>query len=80
MFTYFAIDPKFIKAQSEKATEVFSRIWHEFYPESIVTYEPYIKGALKLAKQLGESEGGTQTLITGSQHLVGPALSILQES
>ena len=80
IFTYFSIDPELIIARSEEARDIFLKVWYEVFPESVVAYEPYISGALHLAKQLGESDGGMQTLITGSQHLVGPALSLLQES
>jgi len=74
------IDPEYTTTRAEEARDIFLRVWHEIYPEVAVAYEPYIDGALKLAKQIGESDGGAQTLITGSQHLVGPALSLLEDS
>jgi len=79
MLAYFSIDLEFTRARSEEARDLFLKVWHEVYPESIVAYEPYINGALKRAEKLGDYDCGMQTLITGSQHLVGPALSVLQE-
>lgn len=61
-----------------KSPELFHRTWKAVQPATQVWDEPTIQGAIDLAKRLGEEKGGMQTLITGSQHLVGPSLRILQ--
>lgn len=58
----------------------FRDIWQMRFPDSRVWDEPTIRGAVDRAVALSEtaSEATTQILITGSQHLVGPALRMLQ--
>ena len=58
----------------------FNRTWTKFYPHTTIWNEPTIRAAVQRAQSLGH-EGpvsSIQILITGSQHLVGPALRILQ--
>jgi folylpolyglutamate synthase len=50
--------------------------WKSIKASGKVWHEPTIQGAIALARKLGA--GRTHTLITGSQHLVGPALRILE--
>jgi folylpolyglutamate synthase len=49
--------------------------WTALRAPGTIWHEPTIQGAIALARRL--REGRTQTLITGSQHLVGPALKVL---
>lgn len=58
-------------------TAGFADTWKAFYPDADVYHEPTISGAIQLARRLSTGED-TQILITGSQHLIGPALRILQ--
>lgn len=56
---------------------VYSELWKNLDPQTKVSKNPTIEGALKLAKGIGDREGGMLTLVTGSLHLVGGALNIL---
>ncbi|KAK4545541.1 hypothetical protein LTR36_002891 [Oleoguttula mirabilis] len=58
--------------------ELFRETWQKVQPDTQIWDEPTIQGAIERAKQLGGENGEVQTLITGSQHLVGPALRILK--
>ncbi|CAK4030617.1 Folylpolyglutamate synthase [Lecanosticta acicola] len=54
-------------------------VWGAILPDSKVWSEPTIQGAIARGRELGNGDpNGMQTLITGSQHLVGPALRILE--
>ena len=57
---------------------VYCDIWKRIDPEAVVVSEPAIEGALKFARSIGEENGGMETLITGSLHLVGGALNFLR--
>jgi len=57
--------------------ESYIRIWHSILPETPAVFEPTIEGAINAARTYGESNGG-QVLITGSLHLVGGALRVLE--
>jgi len=55
----------------------FCEVWRKSQPHTQVWNEPTVQGAIRLAEEL--AEGGTaHILVTGSDHLVGPALNILQ--
>jgi folylpolyglutamate synthase len=56
---------------------VYSELWKSLDPQTKVSKNSTIEGALKLAKRIGDQEGGMLTLVTGSLHLVGGALNIL---
>ena len=57
----------------------FRKTWSKFFPNSRIWDEPTIQGAIRLVRELGNTQShGVQVLITGSQHLVGPALRTLQ--
>ncbi|KAH7412583.1 putative tetrahydrofolylpolyglutamate synthase [Cadophora sp. MPI-SDFR-AT-0126] len=56
----------------------YATIWRKIQPDTSISFQPTIKGALELARKIGEYHGSVQTLITGSLHLVGGALSLLQ--
>jgi folylpolyglutamate synthase len=60
--------------------QVYAEIWKRAHPDSTIFFEPTIQGALEMARKIGKDHGSMQTLVTGSQHLVGPALSLLQMS
>jgi folylpolyglutamate synthase len=64
------------KLQDHESHEAFAEIWKRLHKESRILYEPNIRDALESAKRIGQDAegGGMQTLITGSQHLVGGAL------
>lgn len=49
-------------------------------PKAVVTVEPSVKTAINTIRQLGDFDSGMQTLITGSLHLVGEALAVLDPS
>jgi folylpolyglutamate synthase len=55
----------------------FGEIWKRFHQNSRILYEPNIQQALESAREIGTEARGMQTLITGSQHLVGAALHSL---
>lgn len=55
--------------------ELFHATWGKIHPQTKMWDEPTIQGAIAQARHLGS--GGSHTLITGSQHLVGPALRVL---
>ena len=59
---------------------LFYEPWKKSMPDSKIWDEPTVQGAIGLAKNIADeaSSPSTQVLITGSQHLVGPSLHILQ--
>ncbi|XP_014550968.1 hypothetical protein COCVIDRAFT_42651 [Bipolaris victoriae FI3] len=57
--------------------KAFGEIWKRFHQNSEILYEPNIQKALDSARKIGTEARGMQTLITGSQHLVGAALHSL---
>jgi len=62
-------------AKPEDASQkTFGEIWERFHHNSRISYEPNIQKALDSARKIGTEARGMQTLITGSQHLVGGAL------
>ncbi|KAF2674770.1 folylpolyglutamate synthase [Microthyrium microscopicum] len=52
----------------------FAEIWQEHQPQSAITYEPTVHQSIEKAQEIGQTSGGMQVLVTGSQHLVGAAL------
>ena len=56
--------------------ERYINICHGVLPETHTVFEPTIEGAINVAKNYGEPGGG-QVFITGSLHLVGGALRVL---
>ncbi|KAK3702445.1 hypothetical protein LTR37_014911 [Vermiconidia calcicola] len=63
----------------DKAT-AFRETWTGAFPNTKIWDEPTIQGAIVRAQSIecSDATASVQTLITGSQHLVGPALRILQ--
>jgi folylpolyglutamate synthase len=67
--------PKLLKIPLQ---DVYSAIWKRAQPDTNILFEPTIQGALEIARKIGKEHGSMQSLITGSLHLVGGALSLLQ--
>jgi folylpolyglutamate synthase len=57
---------------------VYAEIWKRAQPDANIYFESTIQGALNVARKCGRDHNSMQTLITGSQYLVGGALSLLQ--
>lgn len=55
---------------------LYGEAWGVVHRVSNIVYESSVQQALDTARRLGAAEG-TQTLVTGSQHLVGAALLYL---
>lgn len=78
-FVNYQYDPEAIKALT--AQHGFADKWATLDPKANITVVPTIEHAINLVRGLGSSvsEGQTvQALITGSLHLVGGALAILE--
>jgi folylpolyglutamate synthase len=75
--TYDESEERKARRQGE-SPELFHRVWRSIHPDTKIWDETTIQGAMERARRLGEGYDGVQTLITGSQHLVGPALRVLQ--
>ena len=58
----------------------FCETWTKIFPKTKIWDEPTIERAVKRAKSIegADATASVHTLITGSQHLVGPALRILE--
>ncbi|KAF2663023.1 folylpolyglutamate synthase [Lophiostoma macrostomum CBS 122681] len=80
IFTLYDPEQNFESATAMVATpddasqKAFGLIWKRYHQNSRILYEPNIRKALDSARKIGTTAGGMQTLITGSQHLVGGAL------
>lgn len=61
---------------------VFAERWSALDPSANVMVRPSIEEAIDTVRALAEKEGGprVQALITGSLHLVGGALGILEHA
>lgn len=57
---------------------LYSNLWMEKDPEAVIVRQDAIEGALNFAKGIGKQHNGTETLVTGSLHLVGGALNLLR--
>lgn len=79
-FVNHQYDPEAIKALT--AQHAFAEKWAALDPEANITVVPTIEEAINHVKDLGssllEKEETVQALITGSLHLVGGALGILE--
>jgi folylpolyglutamate synthase len=60
------------------AQHIYADIWKKAHPETKIFFEPTIRGALRIARKIGEDHATVQTLVTGSQHLVGGFLPLIQ--
>lgn len=58
----------------------FAAAWKSVDPTAQISSESTIKGALNLARAIGDRRSGMQTLITGDTRLVGAALLFLGSS
>lgn len=72
--------PQDMQGESQNPN-ILEETWRAFDAKnerkSEIWQEPTIQGAIAKAREIGNGSNGMQTLITGSQHLVGPALRIL---
>lgn len=57
---------------------IYSSLWKKMHPDTEISTEPTIQGAIRLAEQISNQKGGIQAFFTGSLHLVGGALSLLR--
>lgn len=57
---------------------IYTDIWRSADPDAIIERTQVIEEALSLARKIGEQNHGMQALVTGSLHLVGGALNVLQ--
>jgi folylpolyglutamate synthase len=79
VFTTYDASQVHGSAASTKELHEYHHEWSKVFPNSTLWDEMTVPGAIGLVKRLSrESSGGTQVLVTGSQHLVGPALRVLQ--
>jgi len=60
--------------------KIYVETWNQVHPTTETMVERTIESALEAARRIGKEsgDGGMQTLITGSQHLVGPALALIR--
>ena len=56
----------------------FHNAWRKFFPDSQAWDEATIRGAIERVRTIVDADEDVYTFITGSQHLVGPALRVLQ--
>ncbi|RSL87899.1 hypothetical protein CEP52_015371 [Fusarium oligoseptatum] len=73
----FESTPDMIPGPETVSQRVYGEAWKRLHRNSHVLYEPNVQQALDTARKLGAASGDMQTLITGSQHLVGAALFYL---
>ena len=66
------------RSLSEQDQTDYARIYRTIAPDTEVSVQPTIEQALLQAKEIGDRDGGMQTLITGSLFLVGGALRLLE--
>lgn len=56
----------------------FAEVWAELDQTPIIHTLPTIQDAIELIKELSEEQETTDVLVTGSIHLVGGALTLLE--
>jgi folylpolyglutamate synthase len=86
IFTTYRRDEDSPEGRSEKEfniddlQKVYVETWKQIHPTTEILVERTIESALEAARRIGKEggDGGMQTLITGSQHLVGPAFALIQ--
>ncbi|KAL2808628.1 Mur ligase [Aspergillus granulosus] len=57
--------------------ELFRQAWRELDPDAMVWCEDTVEDALNRTRIITQTDSEIQTLVTGSLHLVGPALDLL---
>lgn len=57
---------------------IYSSLWKELHPDATISIESTIEQAIRLAERVSIQHGGMEAFVTGSLHLVGGALSVLQ--
>ena len=69
-------DPETFRTLKDQKT--YSSLWRELDSNVNVAVVATVQEAIDTAKEIGEKSNGMQTFITGSFHLVGAALKILE--
>ena len=79
-FVNHQYNPEDIQKMTQQ--KLFAEKWSSLDPSANVMLIPSIEEAINKARELAESAGGPQwqALITGSLHLVGGALGILERA
>ncbi|KFY15671.1 hypothetical protein V491_05599, partial [Pseudogymnoascus sp. VKM F-3775] len=75
-FVNVMYDPAAIKGMTMQ--KAFKEKWEKMDPKATVVLSETIEGALRYVRELAEKEGEVQALVTGSLHLVGGALGVLE--
>ena len=57
---------------------IYAEFWRTTKPQASTATVGTIEEALEMAKMIGKENGGMETFITGSLHLVGGALNLLR--
>ncbi|RAL05365.1 uncharacterized protein BO80DRAFT_461241 [Aspergillus ibericus CBS 121593] len=52
--------------------------WKRLSMDTLISGEPSVEGAIRLAREISNQRRGAQILVTGSIHLIGGALDILR--
>ncbi|ODM20664.1 hypothetical protein SI65_03717 [Aspergillus cristatus] len=68
-------DPKTL--QNLSLQRELADVWHDLSPETEVAALPSIEGAVEYIKNINGGVGESQVLVTGSLHLVGGAIAVL---
>lgn len=76
-FVNHQLNPKEVESMSLQKR--FAERWRELDPGAEVTFLPTIEHALRHARKIGEKEPA-QVFLTGSLHLVGGALGVLEKA
>lgn len=71
--------PKISETTSQDQ-HAYAETWKKARPSLTILFEPTVKGAIKMARNIEKTHDGMQTIITGCQHLVGGVLSLHQRS
>ena len=66
------------EAPFENLPTIYAEFWKNASPQASTATAETIEEALEMAKTIGKSNGGMETLVTGSLSLVGGALNLLQ--
>lgn len=75
-FTNRNIDPKLLESLSLQRE--LADVWRELDPKTEVSVIGSIEGATRQVEKINSVVGETSILVTGSLHLVGGALSVLE--
>lgn len=70
------VDPSELKSLSLQHT--LADYWKQLDPETDVVVAPTVEDAVDRVRAIGGGQVDTRTLITGSFHLIGGALTVLE--